>query len=155
MGLTVIGITFATRTLLVLLFLPFSALDKVLNFGAAVRQAQQAIKSTRFASGLIVLGFCTELIMSAGVLSGVADRLAACVLACYCIVTAALWKQFWHVGDFKLQGPSRGRELFWDFLKNLAVAGGFFMITFGTSAGTAGAFLHHPLASSHPYGFSS
>jgi len=36
-------VAFAVRCLLVGLFLPFSALDKVLNFGDAVDQATQAI----------------------------------------------------------------------------------------------------------------
>ncbi len=61
--------------------------------------------------------------MSLAILTGVADRFAALVLAVYCLMTAVLWKQFWKAGDLRLQGRSRGRETFWDFLKNLAVAG--------------------------------
>ena len=38
--------------------------------------------------------------MSAGVVSGIADRVCAFVLAGYCAVTALLWKQFWRPGDF-------------------------------------------------------
>jgi putative oxidoreductase len=137
--------------MLVLLFLPFSALDKVLNFKAAVAQARHAVRSTGLATGLIVTGLCTEIVMSAGVLTGVGDRLAAFILAGYCILTALLWKQFWKAADFKLKGPSQGREIFWDFLKNVAVAGGFCVLTFGTSARSAAVFLHHPLSSTHPY----
>jgi len=89
--------------------------------------------------------------MSLGVLTGVADRFAALVLALYCIVTALLWKQFWREPDFRLVGVSRGRDVFWDFLKNFAVAGGFLMLTFGASATSAQAFLDAPFASSRAY----
>jgi len=87
-------------------------------------------------------------------LTGVADRMAALVLAFYCVVTALLWKQFWKLPDFRLQGASRGRDTFWDFLKNLALAGGFLALAFGANATAWQSFLAHPLASSHPYSVS-
>ena len=89
--------------------------------------------------------------MSLAVLTGVADRLAALVLAGYCVITAVLWKQFWRAADFRLQGPSQGRAMFWDFLKNLAVAGGFLMLAFGSNASGVRGFIENPLNSSHPY----
>jgi putative oxidoreductase len=67
------------------------------------------------AGTLVAGGFCIELIMSLAVLSGVADRLAALVLAAYCLITALLWKQFWRRPDFRLKGKSEGREVLWDF----------------------------------------
>jgi putative oxidoreductase len=72
-------------------------------------------------------------------------------MAFYCAVTALLWKQFWTPGDFWRAGESQGRALFWDFLKNFSLAGGFLLIAFGTTAATAGDFIAHPLSSSHPY----
>lgn len=144
-------IAFATRCLLVGLFLPFSALDKVLNFKLATDQASQVISRRWLATVMIIGGFCIELFMSLAILSGVADRLAALILAGYCLVTALLWKQFWNRPDFRLKGKSRGREVFWDFLKNLALAGGFLLLTFGSGAAGVERFLRHPLASSHPY----
>jgi putative oxidoreductase len=93
--------------------------------------------------------------MSLGVLSGVADRACAAVLGLYCIVTAVLWKQFWRRPDFRLIGASQGREEFWDFLKNLAVAGGFFVLALGPTAASVHDFLTAPLASSHPYDVST
>jgi putative oxidoreductase len=84
-------------------------------------------------------------------LSGIGDRLAALILAVYCVITALLWKQFWNKPDFRLQGESRGREVFWDFLKNIALAGGLLLLAFGTNAAGARRFLSDPLASSHPY----
>jgi len=145
-----IGLMAVSRCLLVLLFLPFSALDKLLNFNAAQDQASLALRNRSLARLAIVIGLMIEVVMTLGVVSGVAYRAAACVLALYCVVTALLWKQFWKTCDFRLQGVSRGRDIFWDFLKNLALAGGFLSLTFGNAAG-AGEFLHHPLASSHPY----
>jgi putative oxidoreductase len=73
------------------------------------------------------------------------------VLAVYCVATAVLWKQFWRTPDFRLRGPSRGRDVFWDFLKNLAVAGGFLMVTVGGGASGVAQVAAHPFASSHPY----
>ncbi len=90
--------------------------------------------------------------MSLGILTGIADRFAAFVLAGYCGVTALLWKQFWKPGDFWSGG--KGRELFWDFWKNLALAGGFLLVTFGTGAATVETFVSHPFASSKPYSLS-
>ncbi len=142
---------FCVRALLVLLFLPFSALDKILNFNQAVVQAAEATPVRPVAILLICVGFGIEVTMSLAILTGVADRFAALVLAVYCLMTAVLWKQFWKAGDLRLQGRSRGRETFWDFLKNLAVAGGFLMLTFGTTAAGVQQFLHAPFSSTHPY----
>ena len=140
-----------SRCLLVLLFLPFSALDKVLNFSEAETQASIAIHNRALSRLAILSGFCIEVVMSLGIVSGVADRAAALVLAAYCAATALLWKQFWKSGDFRLRGPSRGRDTFWDFLKNFALAGGFLSLTFAGQAAGVGDFLHHPFDSSHPY----
>ena len=144
-------IVFVTRLLLVMLFLPFSALDKVLNFRGAVDQASQAVRAPGIATGLIVVGLFTEICMPLAILTGVADRLAALIMAGYCMITALLWKQFWRTPDFRLNGPSEGRSLFWDFLKNLAVAGGFLMLAVGTDGSGLGQLLSNPLGSSHPY----
>ncbi len=144
-------VIFAARALLVLLFLPFSSLDKVLNLNQAVEQAQQVLPVRPLAVILIGGGFAIEVLMSLAVLTGLADRLGALILAAYCVMTAVLWKQFWKSADFRFRGPSKGREIFWDFLKNLAVAGGFLMITFGTTASGLRQFWDAPLSSTHPY----
>jgi putative oxidoreductase len=145
-------LAFAGRLSLVLLFFPFSALDKVLNFASATDQASEAVSSPALARALILAGLAVEVLMSAAVLTGIADRGAALVLASYCVITALLWKRFWREPDFHLQGPSRGREVFWDFLKNFAVAGGFLGLAWGgPSAAGVRSFLHDPLASTHPY----
>jgi putative oxidoreductase len=146
-------LVFLPRLLLVMLFLPFSSLDKILNFKTAVRQASQVVTSPMLATLLIVCGCCLEVVMSLAILTGIADRLAAFILAGYCVVTAVLWKQFWKKSDFRLQGKSQGRELFWDFLKNVSIAGGFFLLAFGTNQNDIRNFFADPFASSHPYEF--
>lgn len=148
-------VVFSARVLLVALFLPFSALDKILNFNRAVAQAAQAIPKRSLATLLIFAGFGVEVLMSLGILTGIADRLAAIILALYCVVTAFLWKQFWKTPDFHLKGESHGREIFWDFLKNLALAGGFLTLAFGASASGLQSFVAHPWSSTHPYSASA
>ena len=69
--------------------------------------------------------------MPLAILTGTADRAAAFILAGYCMVTALLWKQFWTPGDFWRAGDSKARNLFWDFLKNFSLAGGFLVLTIG------------------------
>ncbi|MGH6972314.1 MAG: hypothetical protein ACREEQ_11955, partial [Caulobacteraceae bacterium] len=73
------------------------------------------------------------------------------ILAAYCVATAFLWKRFWRPGDFWRDPNGKARALFWDFWKNLALAGGFLLITFGPTARSTGAFLSRPLSSTHPY----
>lgn len=143
-------IVFLARALLVALFLPFSALDKVMNFGAAVGQAQQAFSNRYLATGAILCGLAIEVVMSLAILCGIADRLAAVILAFYCVATALLWKQFWNLPDFRLRGPGN-RDLFWDFWKNLALAGGFLSLAFGGVSAGVTQFAADPFGSSHPY----
>jgi putative oxidoreductase len=147
------AIVLALRYLLVMLFLPFSALDKILNFNGAVAQAREAISSDRTARLAIIAALGIEIILPLAILTGRADRLAAFIMAGYCGITALLWKQFWRPGDFWSTGRSRARDQFFDFLKNLSLAGGFLLITFGTDAEQVAALLSHPQLSSRPYSF--
>ncbi len=89
--------------------------------------------------------------MSLGILTGIADRFAAFVLAGYCGVTALLWKQFWKRA---ISGPAARAASFLGFLEELALAGGFLLVTFGTGAATVETFVSHPFASSKPYSLS-
>ena len=141
--------TLATRYLLVMLFFPFSALDKIINFRGAVSQAR-LIAPGALAVLLIVSGLAVEILMPVAILTGTADRAAGFIMAGYCMVTALLWKQFWKPGDFWRPGDSKARDLFWDFLKNFSLAGGFLLLVVGVH-GSFGAFIDNPLASTHPY----
>jgi putative oxidoreductase len=144
-------VTLVVRYGLVMLFLPFSALDKILNFDGAVMQAQEVFKPRVLATIVLMCGLCIEVFMSLGVVTGFADRLAALVIASYCAATAVLYKRFWAPGDFWASGESKGRTLFWDFLKNLSLGAGFLLIVIGVDGSGLQPFLAHPLASSHPY----
>ena len=147
-----IAITLAMRIALVLLFFPFSALDKIFNFHGALSQAGEAVSSRTVAAALVFAGLFVEIVMPLGIVTGIADRLCAFILAGYCGVTALLWKQFWKPGDFWASANGKGRTLFWDFLKNLALGAGFLLITFGTDASSVMRFIAHPTWSSDPYG---
>jgi putative oxidoreductase len=144
-------VALVVRCILVMLFLPFSALDKIVGFRGAVGQAQEVFKPRMLAAAVLICGLGIEVIMSLGVVTGVADRMAALVLAAYCAATAVLYKRFWQPGDFWAAGDSKGRGLFWDFLKNLSLGAGFLLIVVGTNGSGLRPFLTHPLASSHPY----
>jgi putative oxidoreductase len=146
-----IALTVVFRYMLVALFLPFSALDKILNFKGAVAQAREVVPAEGLARLLILVGLCIEIVMPLGILTGYGDRLAAIIMAAYCCTTALLWKRFWQPGDFWQAGASKGRDLFWDFLKNFSVAAGFLLITFGTTARDVHPMLVAPALSTHPY----
>jgi putative oxidoreductase len=137
---------------LVLLFLPFSALDKTFGFNHAVRQAQQIFSARPVAIAMILCGLAIEIVCTLGVVTGIADRASAFVIAVYCAVTAVLYKQFWAQGDFWSDPDGKGRTLLWDFLKNLSLGAGFLLIVVGTDGLGLAPFLAHPFASSHPYG---
>ncbi len=149
------GVVLAVRCGLVVLFLPASALDKIFNFQGAVAQAEEVFHPRLVAVGTILAGLAIETIMPVGVLTGVTDRLAALVLAGYCAATAILFKRFWASGDFWKAGDSKGRDLFWDFLKNFSLASGFLLIVVGADGAGLKPFLAHPFASSRPYAASA
>jgi DoxX len=76
-----IVIAFAIRLALVGLFFPFSALDKVLDFDAAVAQARESCSTRGQAIALIAIGLFVEVFMSLAILTGICDRLGAFVLS--------------------------------------------------------------------------
>ena len=108
-------------------------------------------KPRALAAAVILIGLGIEVFMSLGVISGVADRACAFVIAGYCAATAVLFKQFWKPGDFWSDADGKARGLFWDFLKNLSLGAGFLLIVVGTDGRGFNAFLDHPFASSQPY----
>ena len=146
------SVALVVRFGLVLLFLPFSALDKVLGFNHAVRQAQQMFNSRPAAVAMILVGLGVEIFCSLGIVTGIADRASAFLIAGYCGATAVLFKRFWAQGDFWSDPDGKGRSLFWDFLKNLSLGAGFLLIVVGADGSGLAPFLAHPFSSSHPYG---
>jgi len=149
---TAATVALVVRYGLVMLFLPFSALDKVFSFDHAVKQAQSIFKPRPIAVAMILIGLFVEIVCTLGVVTGIADRACAFVIAGYCATTAVLYKQFWAQGDFWSQPDGKGRTLFWDFLKNLSLGAGFLLIVIGTDGAGLATFLHAPFAFSHLYG---
>ncbi|MEO7148904.1 MAG: DoxX family protein [Rhodanobacteraceae bacterium] len=146
--LNLYALPFLIRFFLVVLF-PFSALDKILDWNGAMRQAESGALPS--APVLLVLGILIEFIAPVCILIGWHDRLAACVLAGFCVITALLYHNFWHYPDFWTRGDSKARAHFWDFLKNFGLVGGLLLITFGGTLTPIGATVKHPLSSTPVY----
>ena len=147
---------FAIRLAMVALFLPFSAWYILADFRGARDHAASLGVGRGIGAAMMIGALAVEILASLALLAGVADRLAALALAAFCVATAVLYKRFWAIGDFAFRSDSRALGTFWDFLKNVALAGGFVALTFG-STGSAierhwQAFASDPLASTGPYG---
>jgi putative oxidoreductase len=143
-----IAVPLIARILLVALF-PFSALDKILDWNGALKQANSSFLPG--GPALLIMAIIVELVAPVCIVLAWHDRMAAFVLAGFCIVTALLYHEFWKYGDFWATGESRGRNHFWDFLKNLGLAGGLLMVVFGTRLAPVNDVLAHPLSSTPVY----
>ena len=137
---------------LVMLFLPFSALDKIFSFDHAVKQARQVFTPRPLAIAVLMIGLFIETVCTLGIVTGIADRACAFLAAGYCAATAVLYKRFWSPGDFFADPGGKARTLFWDFLKNLSLGAGFLLLIVGPDGSGFQPFLDAPFASSHPYG---
>ncbi|MGI9026118.1 MAG: DoxX family protein [Burkholderiaceae bacterium] len=126
--ITAIGagaIPLIARVCLVVLF-PFSALDKIVHWRAAKVQAESS-----FVPGgavLVVAAIAIEIAMPVCIVFGWHDRIAALVLAAFCVVTAVLYHPFWNFPSYWSPGDSKGRRHLWDFLKNFGLVGGLLLI---------------------------
>jgi putative oxidoreductase len=118
-------LAFIARLFLVLIF-PFSALNKVFDYQAAMDQAAHGWipLPAPMATLLLVLGGILEIVGPICVLLGVYRRQAALLFVFYVIATAVLFKNFW---SFPFNGDAWNQH-FWDFLKNFGLAGGFLYI---------------------------
>lgn len=126
---------------------PFSALEKIFEWRAAVAQA-----SSSWVPGgavLVVLAICIEVVTPICIVSGWHDRLAAFVLAGFCVVTALLYHPFWAYPDLWSDPHSQSREHFWQFLKNFGLVGGLLLVVFAGSPASPEQVLAHPLGSSY------
>ncbi len=148
--MSTIGIV-AIRVLAVALFLPFSALDKLLNFRGAVAQAGGVFKPSALATLVILGGLAIEIFASLAIITGFADRLGVAVLSGYCVVTALLFKPFWRPGDFWARPNGEARTLFWDFWKNVALGAALLLLAIGPDGAHWHDLFTDPLSSTHPY----
>lgn len=126
------------RVCLVAMF-PFSAADKVIRWRSALAQTRSS--GLPGATPMLVAAVAIEAITPLCIVFGVWDRLAAILLAGFCLVTAFLYHPFWKGPDFwSPRDDSAAREHFWQFLKNFGLVGGLLLVVF---AGT----LKEPTAS--------
>ena len=120
-----------SRLCLVVLF-PFSALDKVVNWNQALKQAN----SGPLPGGPVLLAaaIVVESVTPVCIVTERRDRAAASVLAAFCVATAVLYHPFWNHDDLLAKGKSKGREELWEFLKNFGLVGGLLMVIFADRA---------------------
>ena len=85
------SLPFIARFCLVLLF-PFSALDKIFDYGVAVTQADA---SGLPVPGWLLLGGSLEVFGSLGILLNLYARPLALLFCFYCVATAVLFHNFW------------------------------------------------------------
>ena len=135
------------RICLVILF-PFSALDKVVNWSSAMKQAGDGA----FAPAMLVAAIVVETVAPLCIVTGWHDRLAAFVLAGFCAVTALLYHQFWRFPDFWRFREGEGLQHFWEFLKNFGLAGGLGLVMLAPRTLPVSEAVRHPFASTYVSG---
>jgi putative oxidoreductase len=131
------------RICLVVLF-PFSGLDKIVNWDSALKQAG----AMPFKRVMVVASIFVELAAPICIVTGWHDRLAAFVLAGFCVITAVLFHQFWRFPDFWRFKEGEGLQHFWEFLKNFGLVGGLGLIVLSSGTLPLAEIVQHPLASS-------
>jgi putative oxidoreductase len=136
-------IAYGARVCLVAMF-PFSAIDKVLHWRNSLIQTDSAgLPGGRV---MLVLAIIIEAVTPICIVVGWYDRLAAFVLAGFCVVTAFLYHPFWKYPDFwSPRDDSVAREHFWQFLKNFGLVGGLLLVMFGGALVSPGQVLRHLL----------
>ena len=141
------AVTVTARILLVAMF-PLSALEKIVDWQAAVSQA----RSSWVPGGgvLVVLAIVVEAVTPVCIVLGWHDRFAAFVLAGFCVVTAVLYHRFWTFPNFWSDPHSASREHFWQFLKNFGLVGGLLLVVFAGSPAPLERVIATPLNSSYP-----
>lgn len=133
---------FLAKLCLVCLF-PISALDKVVHWDQAMKQARSA--PIPGPSVLLMLGILVEAITPVLIVAGWWDRAAAFVLMGFCAVTALLFHRWWEYPHFwSRQGE--GKSHFWDFFKNFGLVGGLLLIVIVGGYAPVGQLVRDPLA---------
>ncbi|KST57277.1 DoxX family protein [Methylobacterium sp. GXS13] len=123
---------------------PLSALDKIVHWDQAMKQARSA--PIPGPAVLLVLGILVETITPMLIIIGWWDRAAAFVLMGFCAVTALLFHRWWEYPHFwNRQGE--GKSHFWDFFKNFGLVGGLLLVVIIGSYAPISTIGEHPLAS--------
>ena len=134
------------RLLLVCMF-PLSAYDKIVHWREAM--AQEETEPLPCPEALMVVAIAIEALTPLCIVFGWHDRLAAFILAGFCVVTAILFHPFWKYPHF-WRDAGDGRQHFWDFFKNLCLAGGLGLLVISASPLGLGQVATHPLSNA-PY----
>lgn len=135
------------RVFLVVLF-PFSALDKIFNWESAMKQAGP-IPLPR---AMLIISIVVEFAAPLCIVAGWYDRLAAFILASFCVITAVLFHQFWRYPDVWRFKEGEGLQHFWEFLKNFGLVGGLGLIMLAPETLPLSEVVQNPLASTHVIG---
>ncbi len=135
------------RVCLVVLF-PFSAVDKIRNWDAAMKQTGDL----PFKPAMLIASIIVEFVTPVCIVTGWHDRIAAFILAGFCVITAVLFHQFWRFADFWRFKEGEGLSHFWDFLKNFGLVGGLGLIMLSPGTLPVGEVVQHPLASTYVVG---
>jgi putative oxidoreductase len=137
---------YGARVCLVAMF-PFSAVDKVWHWKNSL--AQTASRRLPGAKPMLILAIAVEFITPICIVAGIYDRIAAFLLAGFCVVTAFLYHPFWAYPDFWIQSDSsQAREHFWQFLKNFGLVGGLLLVVFAGDLAPTEVVLRSPFTSS-------
>jgi putative oxidoreductase len=121
-------IIFIARIALAILFLWGGAM-KLLGYAGFVSYLHS--KGVAYAPYAAIVATAIELLGGIALVLGVRTRAVAFVLAVYAVVTAVLGHDFWNVTQASMQ-----QEAVIHFWKNVAIAGGFLLLTV-TGAGRA------------------
>jgi putative oxidoreductase len=115
------GVIFLARVALAVLFL-WGAAMKGLGYASFVGYLQaRGVPFVTFAAPLVV---AIELLGGIFLVVGFRIRAVGLILAIYTVATAILGHDFWNVTDAALQ-----RDMVVHFWKNIAIAGGFLLLT--------------------------
>lgn len=150
MWLNLYFIPILIRVCLVALF-PFSALDKIVFWKDALAQADSSFLPKSSGPPLLATAIVVEAVAPFCIVVGWHDRIAALILALFCVVTAILYHPFWKFPDFWKPGDSAARSHFWDFLKNFGLVGGLLLVTFMAQLVPADVIARRPLSSTGVY----
>lgn len=145
-ALNFIVVPLVARICLVVMF-PFSAVDKIVHWDNAMMQADSSILPNVFGPPMLAAAIVIELATPVLIVIGWHDRLAALVLAIFCVVTAILFHPFWQYPDFWSPNDKTANSHFWDFLKNFGLVGGLLLVLIGGAPVPVSHVIGHPLTS--------
>lgn len=148
MNWNLLAIPLLARVSLVILF-PFSGLDKIVHWNAALKQAN----SSPIGGGgfLLVAAIIIEFVTPLCIVLGWYERVAALILAAFCVATAILYHPFWKFPGFWSGKNPEGLSHFWDFLKNFGLVGGLLLVVIGGTAIPANTLVHRSLSPAPPF----